>query len=433
MSSLIGNVIGSIIQSLTVVLCAKSILLYNNRKKMLTINDLLFLIFLFVPISLICSSNYNVISPILFFTVIIFCLFFIYKISFLSLFLFSGIFMIILVLSDLIVSIIFVGFLSIQTIRTENFYIILTNLLVGLIEVGIFYINGFKNKIVDIILETAKHKSLELITFIILLIFALSIGIYILFENYYLNRTFIIGILGIVIFLILSIIFLKEKYDKNLLTIKYDQLFEYVQTFEEWMDNENVNIHESKNQLAALRAIIKNNKEAIQYIDNIIKDEIDLESKNIQKLRNIPKGGLKGLLYYKIIFSEKNNIVLYIDISNKVGDKLAKLNIEENKMLCRLVGIFFDNAIEAAKESEKRMISCEIYRNDKDIIITISNTYAGKLELNKVSEKGYSTKGKNRGNGLYLANKIAKKSDIFFLENRIINDFYIQKIIIKKI
>lgn len=433
MSSLIGNVIGSIIQSLTVVLCAKPILLYNNRKKMLTINDLLFLIFLFVPISLIYSSNYNAISPILFFTVIIFCLFFIYKISFLTSFLFSGIFMIILVLSDLIVSIIFVGFLSIQTIRTENFYIILTNLLVGLIEVGIFYINGFKNKIVDIILETAKHKSLELITFIILLIFALSIGIYILFENYYLNRTFIIGILGIVIFLILSIIFLKEKYDKNLLTIKYDQLFEYVQTFEEWMDNENVNIHESKNQLAALRAIIKNNKEAIQYIDNIIKDEIDLESKNIQKLRNIPKGGLKGLLYYKIIFSEKNNIVLYIDISNKVGDKLAKLNIEENKMLCRLVGIFFDNAIEAAKESEKRMISCEIYRNDKDIIITISNTYAGKLELNKVSEKGYSTKGKNRGNGLYLANKIAKKSDIFFLENRIINDFYIQKIIIKKI
>ena len=244
MSGLVGNLIGSLIQSATVLFCVKLALLYDKEKKLLTIKDIFFLIFLFIPISLIYSGNYNAISPIIFFTVIIFCLFFIYKFSLLTSFLFSGIFMVILVLSDLIVSLIFVGFLSIQTIRTEFFYIILTNLLVGLIEVGIFYIKWFRNKIVDIILETEKHKSLELITFIILLIFALSISIYILFENYYLNRTFIVGILGMLIFLMLSIIFLKEKYDKNKIISKYDHLFEYIQTFEEWMDNESINIHE---------------------------------------------------------------------------------------------------------------------------------------------------------------------------------------------
>ena len=432
MSGLVGNLIGSLIQSATVLFCVKLALLYDKEKKLLTIKDIFFLIFLFIPISLIYSGNYNAISPIIFFTVIIFCLFFIYKFSLLTSFLFSGIFMVILVLSDLIVSLIFVGFLSIQTIRTEFFYIILTNLLVGLIEVGIFYIKWFRNKIVDIILETEKHKSLELITFIILLIFALSISIYILFENYYLNRTFIVGILGMLIFLMLSIIFLKEKYDKNKIISKYDHLFEYIQTFEEWMDNESINIHESKNQLASIREMVKSNKKAVNYIDNIIQNKINLESKNVRKLKNIPKGGLKGLLYYKIILAETSNITLFLDISDEVKSRFYKLNMEENKLLCRLIGIFFDNAIESAKDSEKKMISCEIYTNNENIIIIITNTYKGKIELDKINKNGYSTKGKNRGKGLYLANKIVKNSNVFFLENRIINDFYIQKITIKK-
>ena len=78
------------------------------------------------------------------------------------------------------------------------------------------------------------------------------------------------------------------------------------------------------------------------------------------------------------------------------------------------------------------MISYEIYTNNENIIIIITNTYKGKIELDKINKNGYSTKGKNRGKGLYLANKIVKNSNVFFLENRIINDFYIQKITIKK-
>lgn len=431
MSSLVGSVIGSAIQSLTVLVYIKVILLDEN-KKIINRRDIILFMLLCVPTIILYNGNYSAINPINFFIFIILGLIFIYKFSFSKSFLFAGLYMGILFLSDLVISFVFVWVSSIKTIRTNFFYITITNSLVGLLDIIILYINNFKKKLISIIQYNSDKKCVELVAFISLLILELSICVYVLFENYFFSKTFLSGILGIVIFLILSIIFLKEKYDKNILTIKYDQLFEYVQTFEEWMDNENVNIHESKNQLAALRDMIKNNKKAVQYIDNIIKDELDLESKNIQKLRNIPKGGLKGLLYYKIIFSEKNNIVLYVDISDKVTNKLTKLTIEENKMLCRLVGIFFDNAIEAAKESEKRIISCEVYTNNKNIIITITNTYNGKLELDKISEKGYSTKGKNRGKGLYLANKIAKKSDVFFLDKRIINDFYIQKITIKK-
>lgn len=433
MSGLVGSIIGSIIQSLIVIVYIKAILLPCKNKKIVNIKDIILFISLCISTTILYGGIYNAFNPIAFFIVIILGLVFIYKIKFSKSFLFAGMYMGLLFLSDLIVSFVFVWISNIETIRTNFSYITITNSLVGLLEIKLLYIDNFRKKIINIIQENSDKKCIELITFISLLILALSICVYILFENYFFSKTFLSGILGIIIFFILAIIFLKEKSEKNILTIKYDQLFEYVQTFEEWMDNENLNIHESKNQLASLRDMIKNNKKAVQYINNIIKDDFNLEGKNVQKLKNIPKGGLKGLLYYKITLAEKNNLLLYIDISSNVNEKLLKLNIEETKVLCRLVGIFFDNAIEAAKESKKRIISCEIYTNKENIIITIANTYIGKIELNKIFKNGYSTKGKNRGKGLYLVNKISKKYDAFDLDTRIINDYYIQKIIVKKI
>ena len=104
-----------------------------------------------------------------------------------------------------------------------------------------------------------------------------------LFKNFIFSNMFLIGIICVIIFICLWFIYFKEKYEKDVIINKYDQLFDCVKTFEEWMDNESINIHESKNQLATLREMIKNNKKAINYIDNIIKYNINLEDQNIQK------------------------------------------------------------------------------------------------------------------------------------------------------
>ena len=100
-------------------------------------------------------------------------------------------------------------------------------------------------------------------------------------------------------------------------------------------------------------------------------------------------------------------------------------------MLCRLMGIFFDNAIYAAAETSKKRIAFEVYESKEELNIIISNTYANDIFLNKLGENGYTTKEEGRGKGLYLAKKFSSKYKIFELENRIINDYYIQKIKIK--
>ena len=48
-----------------------------------------------------------------------------------------------------------------------------------------------------------------------------------------------------------------------------------------------------------------------------------------------------------------------------------------------------------------------------------------------MNKKGYTNKGKGHGNGLYFANKIIKKEKAITTEQQFLNNFFIQKIIIK--
>ena len=71
-------------------------------------------------------------------------------------------------------------------------------------------------------------------------------------------------------------------------------------------------------------------------------------------------------------------------------------------------------------------MSIEIYKLKDKINFVISNTYKGKINLDKVNEKGYTTKGEGHGNGLYYAKKIIDRNPLFTSEQRLMNGFYVQ-------
>ena len=50
--------------------------------------------------------------------------------------------------------------------------------------------------------------------------------------------------------------------------------------------------------------------------------------------------------------------------------------------------------------------------------------------MTKIDNKGYSTKGKNHGNGLYLAKKIIEKNSNIEVKTNIINNYFVKRIII---
>jgi two-component system sensor histidine kinase AgrC len=76
------------------------------------------------------------------------------------------------------------------------------------------------------------------------------------------------------------------------------------------------------------------------------------------------------------------------------------------------------------------LVSLHFFLEDDNINIILANTFKN-INLDELEEKGYSTKGENRGIGLYLVKEIIKHSNTIKKETSIINNFFVQKIIIK--
>ena len=148
-------------------------------------------------------------------------------------------------------------------------------------------------------------------------------------------------------------------------------------------------------------------------------------------MKYIPNGGIKGLLYYKIAISNSKKINIEIDVSNKITKQFKKLTKNKIEILSKLLGVYCDNAIEAALETKRKIVSIEVYTEEDDIAFVISNTYDTKSIILNSDSKGISSKGSGRGNGLYFASKMISKNNWIEENKKITKDFYIQKIIIK--
>ena len=84
--------------------------------------------------------------------------------------------------------------------------------------------------------------------------------------------------------------------------------------------------------------------------------------------------------------------------------------------ICNILGVFLDNAIDAVKDLKKKIISIEIYIMDSYLCIDITNNFKGNLDLDKIAEAKYTTKGDGHGYGLTLVNQILNE-EIGRLEN----------------
>ena len=217
----------------------------------------------------------------------------------------------------------------------------------------------------------------------------------------------------------------KDKYQK--LSDEYNILFDYVQDFENWIDDEQMYRHELKNSLSMLRSMTKN-KKVIDKIDDMLKVSIIVDEEYIEDLKNVPKGGLKGLLYYKIAVAKNEKVQMIVDVSSKVTKKIERLTTKQIRNIGIVLGIYLDNAIEAAKESKRKQVTLEIYSLEEEVNFVISNTYEGNVKVEDMNKKGYTTKGKGHGKGLYYATKTIQKSKYLSTENNVLNDFFIQRL-----
>ena len=239
-----------------------------------------------------------------------------------------------------------------------------------------------------------------------------------------------------VIFVWILLSLINQTFANNNLTKRYEQILEFMTTYEEEVEKQRILRHETKNAFLTIKAQITDkskDKEIIDYIDSILEDDTQMKNEEYAKFKNLPPNGIKGLCYFKVQEAEGKGINVSINISDRLPKSiLYKLDIKQKKDLGKLLGIYLDNAIEASQESKDKLLGLEVYVLKGNVKFIISNSYKDRTDLNKIGNVKFSTKGKNRGHGLLLAKSIENSNNIFTLENEITDKLYIQKITIKK-
>lgn len=407
-----------------------SILVINSLvgksfKKNLLYNSIIILIYTLLN-CVIFTDNNTIFQIILSILVMTLSVKYIHDFSIISSLISSIIAIILLIFSKMIMSI---SYISIFGKINNNFILLIMNIMTITLAYLISKIR-YINRIIAPIIKRLKDKTINgELALIILIISIISFFNYQLFSNRYIDTYNICFLLFIFILIVFSLIYILNKNRYKELKDSYDNLFEYACMYEEELEKDKLQRHEYKNQLAVIKGLSKN-KKVINHIDHILENSKN-DYINIKGLNNIPKGGLRGLIYYKISTIRKNNINFIVDISKSVKIPLSQLKIEDIKTLTYILGVVCDNAIEECNKNKDVNISIEIYKLGKEINFIVSNTITDKININKLGEKGYSTKGKNHGNGLYLVNKLLKNNKYMSLHTKVINNYFIQEIKIK--
>lgn len=243
----------------------------------------------------------------------------------------------------------------------------------------------------------------------------------------------LIVIVLIVGFFIIGLYIIMERVEMDQIIGKYKQLSDYAKVNEGLLEDYRVTCHENKNHLIIIDNMIpKNNKKAHEYIKSILDNENMNKYYFINELGNIPLTELKGFINYKLMEMLNEGINLQINISEQIKrSKLRKLTLKEKEDLYNIVGVLLDNAYEASTESKEKEVILEMYKEKSNIVIMIANTYRGEVKIDKISEYGYTSKGRNHGTGLYIVEKIITKNQRFTKETSLMDNYFIQFIRIK--
>ncbi len=157
--------------------------------------------------------------------------------------------------------------------------------------------------------------------------------------------------------------------------------------------------HEFMNKMHVVLGLthMKQYEELQRYISGMV-SEHQYEIGGVMKRIKSPV--FAGFLLGKLSYAREKNIKLIISEDSYMPEIDDESITHE---LITIVGNLIDNALEAVMNCEKKQVEIEIQHGDI-LTITVQDTGKGiqEKEIEELFTKGYSTKGDNRGYGLYL-------------------------------
>lgn len=145
-------------------------------------------------------------------------------------------------------------------------------------------------------------------------------------------------------------------------------------------------------------------------------------------LEHIQNRNVKGLLAAKILQAQERDIELTIEIPEPLEEfKIDSIN------LVRVLGIFLDNAIEQCEIESNKKINFAALDTEHSTVFVIQNPVSNSfLSISDIYKKGVSSKGPNRGLGLFTAKALINQQPNCTLHTRIEHFYFIQELEILK-
>lgn len=209
----------------------------------------------------------------------------------------------------------------------------------------------------------------------------------------------------------------------------YDRLQDYTNQIENMYSSLRSFKHDYSNIMLSMSGYIETgDMEGLQAYFN---DEIIPANKKLSKntaclnqLMNLKIIELKSIVSAKSLYALEQGITVAIEIAEEI-----KHIPMEALDLSRVLGIFLDNAIEAALETETPAIQFAIISLETEDLLIISNTFIDHgLPSAELRKPTVSSKGANRGIGLYNAHKIISKYDHVFWDTEASGTHFTQRL-----
>ena len=220
-----------------------------------------------------------------------------------------------------------------------------------------------------------------------------------------------LGFITLFIYFSISLYSLTRIMELTLTTRKLQSAEEYNHTLHILHDNVRGFKHDFDNIVTTIGGYICTND-----MEGLKKYYLQLED-DCQRVNNlyilnpsiINNDGIYNLLTKKYNEAESQNIK--VNLSFLLDLSTLNMKIYE---FARILGILLDNAIEASKECEEKIINIT-FRDDKSHsrqLFIIENTYKNKdVDIDKIFEKGNSEKENHTGLGLWEVRKLIKKNN----------------------
>ena len=211
-----------------------------------------------------------------------------------------------------------------------------------------------------------------------------------------------------IILLLQTIKIIKRQAAEKQKLAEFKSLQEYTEKLEDLYQQMRFFKHDYINILATLDCYIE--QRDMDGLDTYFHSKIlptgkqfSQDTASLEKLANVQILELKSLLYQKFMRAASLHLQLDINIPLPVTSSGSVEPVD----LARLIGIFLDNAIEAADESDDKYLFCGLLQDDDNLVIRLTNSCRmSHIPVEKLYEKNITTKGPGHGIGLSNAKEI---------------------------